>query len=264
MSHEFDIATAVAEQAPGIYTGRLHEGWGVWDTVNGGYLAAVAARAMVAATGRAHPVSLTTHFIRPARPGAVEITTELIASGRRLARAAAAMIQNGETVASFLGSFGEVPYTAHESLRLVLQDLPPRNDCVVPDRSGFENATVAARIETHFKPSDVGFLTGEPSGRSEIKAWLRFADERPVDPLALVFLVDALPPPIFNSGRPPSWVPTIEMTTHVRLRPIAGWLRLHTHSDDGYYGNTDEHCEIYDDSGRTVAVANQLALVRDG
>lgn len=261
MSYEFDIATAVVEESPGHFSARLHPGWGVWDTVNGGYVAAVATSAMAAASGKEHPVAIAAHFIRPARIGPVAIETSLIWAGRTFTRVTATITQDGRPVLAVLGTFGPVSHVETPDLLPAVTDLPPPEDCVEPDRSGFENATVAERIETLMAPEDAALFEGRPSGKPRITAHVRFRDGRPIDPLALVFLADAMPPPIFNLTTTLQWVPTISLNVQVRQQPNPGWLRIRTTSPPNNYNRVTEEVVIHDTSGRLVATASQLALL---
>ena len=261
MKFEFDIATAVIEESPNHFSARLHDGWGVWDTVNGGYVAAVGARAMATRSAKAHPVSISAHFLRPGRVGPVAIDTDLIWAGRTMARVGATMTQDDKPIATLLGTFGPVRHIMTRDLIPVLMDLPPIEECVEPDRGGFENASVAQRIETRMPREDAALFDGNPRGRPQINAHIRFSDERPIDPLALVFLADALPPPIFNLPDPPQWLPTVSLDVHVRQQPNPGWLRMRTSSPRENYDRVTEHVDIHDSSGRLVATASQLALL---
>ena len=177
-----------------------------------------------------------------------------------MSRVTATMTQDDKPIVTLLGTFGAVRHIMTRDLIPVLTDLPPIEDCVEPDRSGFENASVANRIETRMTPEDAGFLQGTPSGRPELTAHIQFRDERPVDPIGLVFLADALPPPAFNLPQAPEWLPTVALNVHIRQQPNPGWLRIRARSPHKNYDRVTEEVSIYDNSGRLVATASQLAL----
>jgi len=87
-----------------------------------------------------------------------------------------------------------------------------------------------------------------------------FADEEPVDAIALLLAADAFPPAVFNSELPVAWVPTVELTVHVRGVPVPGPLRCSFVSRFIHDGLLDEEGAIWDSSGVLVAQSRQLAL----
>ena len=81
------------------------------------------------------------------------------------------------------------------------------------------------------------------------------------DSLSLAMFTDCLPPAVLNAHAA-AWVPTIELTAHVRGRPAPGWLRLRfatAHLVDGYL---EEDGEVWDTRDRLVAQSRQLARLR--
>ena len=90
---------------------------------------------------------------------------------------------------------------------------------------------------------------------------MRYASGADAGPLQLLCLADALPPVTFSLGMR-GWVPTVELTVHVRARPAPGWLRLVQRAHLMQDGWLDETCEIWDSAGRLVAQGHQLAGYR--
>ena len=92
---------------------------------------------------------------------------------------------------------------------------------------------------------------------------MRFDDGREPDPLALLCLADALPPPSFDvPGLQYGWTPTLQYSVFVRGVPAPGPLRVRTVARSITGGAMDETCDVWDAKGRHVAVAHQLAGVR--
>src|SRR5450759_3720952 len=59
------------------------------------------------------------------------------------------------------------------------------------------------------------------------------------------------------------WVPTLEMTVHVRAVPTAGWLRVTAHTRNLAGGYLEEDAEVWDSADRLVAQSRQLARRTD-
>ena len=117
------------------------------------------------------------------------------------------------------------------------------------------------KIDLRMRPEDCGFRHGDKTGRAEIAGWLGFADGTPFDAFSLLFACDAFPPPVFNTDVAPGWVPTVELTVHVRGVPAPGPVRCVFRSRFLHGGLLDEDGEVWDSAGTLVAQSRQLALI---
>jgi acyl-CoA thioesterase len=142
-------------------------------------------------------------------------------------------------------------------------DLPPPDECI--GRTGVAGSgpdgppSMMGRFESRFAP-DTPWMAGRVSEETVITGWIRFADGRPPDVASLPLFADAFPPAIFALG-PTGWVPTVELTVHVRARPVPGWLRCRFETRFVAGGYLEEDGEVWDDAGRLVAQSRQLALL---
>lgn len=91
--------------------------------------------------------------------------------------------------------------------------------------------------------------------------WIRFVDGRPADSLALALFADAYPPSLFTALGSIGWVPTLEMTVHIRRRPAPGWLMATFESDDLAGGRMIETGSLWDAEGHLVARSRQLGML---
>jgi hypothetical protein len=66
---------------------------------------------------------------------------------------------------------------------------------------------------------------------------------------------------VFNLDMPPGWVPTVELTVHVRAVPTPGPLRCVFRTRFVHGGMFEEDGEVWDSSGTLVALSRQLALL---
>ncbi len=255
--------TAITDLGDGRYAAEIAEGWDVVGNANGGYLLAIAGRAMTQASGRPHPVAINAHYLSPGRPGKVIVETEVVKSGNRFATLRGSMLnEQGKIMISLLGSFGDLTVLeGPQRIDATPPDMPPPEECPrsEPSEVGFPPAMLG-KIELRMHPEDAGFFEGAPTEMPLFRGWLRLLDNEPIDALALLMAVDAFPPPIFNANLPIAWAPTLELTTHVRGEPAPGWLRCRFSSRFISGGLVEEDGELWDDTGRLVAQSRQLAL----
>ena len=247
------------------WLGAIAPGWDIAGNANGGYLLAMAGRALSRATGRPDPVTVTGHFTSPGQAGPVEITTDVIKQGRRFATGRATLVAQGRPVLSALGTFGDLRGGAGpELVDRTPPDLPDPDRCVALGAADTFPPPFMGRVELRLHPDDAAFATGDQSGRPLMRGWFRLRDGEPMDTIALLCAVDAFPPTAFNAHLPVAWTPTVELTAHVRARPEPGWLRCRfsTHFVTG--GFLEEDGEIWDVTDRLVAQSRQLALVPQG
>jgi acyl-CoA thioesterase len=244
---------------------EIRPGWDIHGNANGGYLMALGARTLAAAS-RPHPVSLTAHFLSPGRVGPVTVTPTIVKQGRTFSTVRASVTGPEKPIIELLGSFGEVENVdGAVMVDAEPPDLPPPEDCVKlePGSSGLP-PPMMARLDMCLHPEDASFYEGRPSGSPRLRGWVKLADDEPVDAFGLIMVADAFPPSVFNSELPRSWVPTLEMTTHVRGLPEPGWLRCAFSTRFITGGVLEEDGEIWDASGRLVAQSRQLALMPRG
>ncbi|MEV6314612.1 thioesterase family protein [Streptomyces sp. NPDC051776] len=267
---EFDRDTAVTRRAPGIYDAELSEGWTIIRAINGGYLLAMLGRALGETLPHPDPFTITAHYLTASRPGAAEIRTQTVRTGRTMSTGQASLIQRDETGAEV----ERIRVTAHYGDLALLPDdvrtsakppsIPPYEHCLGPRNqqgaaSPFPGSSaITDRLDIRLDPATAGWAVGRPSGRGEMRAWFGLADGRDADPLSLLLAVDALPPTAFELGHV-GWVPTVELTTHVRHRPAPGPLRVSVTTRNMAGGFLEEDAEVWDSEDRLVAQSRQFA-----
>ena len=271
MDFELDRGTAVRATGPGEYAAELDPGWVVGGGLNGGYLLAVighAIRTELEDSGQPDPISVSSYFLTPTVPGPAVVRVRRIRAGGQRSTVAASLVQQQDgaeveriTVLAVYGSLDRMP--AEVERQIPPPVLPPVADCVEARHAPEEVRRVAPLLErfgTRLDPAYVGWAVGEPSRTGLIQGWFKLVDDRPLDPIALLLVVDALPPVTFDLGLP-GWAPTLELTAHVRARPAPGWaiVRHATRNISG--GQFEEDCEVWDSTGRLVAQSRQLALL---
>lgn len=258
-------ATAVSHVMGDVYQSSVKSGWDLFGAANGGYLMAMAARAMAETAERPHPVTVTAHYLNPARPGPVTIDTDLIKSGRRFATVQARLNDPERPLVALQGTFGTLePSSALKRFEAGPPDLPPPEDCFAAEPTETIPPPFAGKVEIRLHPDDVPFLSDAPR-EARMRGWFRLRDNEPMDTFALLVAVDGFPPAIFNADHPPAWTPTVELTTHVRGAPVKdGWLACTFTTRFITGGFLEEDGEVWDSTGRLVAQSRQLALLPKG
>ncbi len=301
-SDAFADETAVHADGEGRWSTRLHAAWHIGDTANGGYALTPVLRALGEIAGHPDPLSVTTHFLRPAT-GDLDgvVTAEQIRVGRTTGVVRGALEQEDRQRLHVTAVFGAPVDEAddgnddgdrgdrgdhdgdgddddgdrgdrgdrgdHDGDAAPLafapsapgsDELPSPEACV--DRRELAQGVelpILSRVDVRIHP-DHAVAGG--SGRAVIAGWIRLADGTAPSVLALPLFADAFPPSLYPLLGEVGWVPTIELTVHVRHRPAPGWVRARFECDDLHGGRMIESGTLWDSSGRVVARSRQLGL----
>jgi hypothetical protein len=278
MTFEFDRGIAVTTLSGGDFAAELDPGWVVGGGVNGGYLLAVignAVRERLLESGHVDPFSVSAHYLSASVPGPAVVDTRIVRAGGRFSTVAATLVQEVDGVRtpriSALATYGDLD-KAHDAasdaaaaalhLALPVPDLPPREECL-PSNAAPDDvkkfAPLLDRFGTLLDPATAMWAIGKPSRNGLIQGWFELVDHRPLDPISLLMVVDALPPVTFDLGMF-GWAPTLELTAHVRAKPAPGWAVVRHYTRTVAGGLFEEDCEVWDSTGRLVAQSRQLAL----
>ncbi|MFI1254400.1 thioesterase family protein [Streptomyces netropsis] len=270
---EFDRDTALTRREPGtpgtpaVFDADLSAGWTIGHAVNGGYLLALLGRALGGTLRHPDPFTITAHYLSASQPGPAVIRTEQIRASRSLSTGQATLLQFDEHGAEVerirvLATYGELD-ALPEDVRTTAKPpaVPPHERCLSSkDGDPATAPEIAGRLDIRLDPATAGWAIGAPGGQGEMRGWFGLADGRDPDPLALLLAVDALPPAAFELGVT-GWVPTIELTAHIRSRPAPGPLRVSLSTRNLAGGYLEEDAEVWDSQDRLVAQSRQLARV---
>ncbi|GAB3673443.1 thioesterase family protein [Angustibacter aerolatus] len=265
---QFSDATALQPDGPGRFRADVHPDWSIAGRTNGGYLLSLLARAATehaAAEGAATPVPVAAAatYLSPAPPGPASVVVDTLRAGRTTGAYRVRLEAAGEPRVEATVTLGRLSPDAepfHDAVPQV--QLPPAEQCVLLTRKGpgFD-VPIMQVVHERLDPACLGWATGSPSGGGELRGHVELADGAPVDPLALLLLVDALPPATFDLGLG-GWVPTLQLTAFVRALPSPGPLVVRQLARLVEDGLVDETCDVWDARGRLVATGHQLAGVR--
>jgi acyl-CoA thioesterase len=261
---EFDRATAVAPLGGGAWAGTVDGGWFAGRGPNGGYLAAIVLRAMVAELGdpAREARSLTCHYLRPPAAGDVRIDVTVERAGRATSTLTARLSQHGRDCVIGVAAFG-VDVAAPAAYATAPPDVPPPDDVAPADNSG-SGLSIVSRFES--RPA-VGARMFAGAGEAVTGGWLRFAEPRATDAIALAMFADAWWPSPWVRLDEPVPAPTLDLTVHFRApraaaalepgEPVLAVFRSTT-AADGFF---EEDGELWTRDGVLLAQSRQLALL---
>jgi acyl-CoA thioesterase len=264
----FETDTQV-RRVDGGWEADLHPGWNVGNNPNGGYLLAVVTRAMAgdASATRSSsldPLTVTAHYLAPPAPGPIAIRTEVVKPGRSFVTVMAEVTQGDRERLRVLGAFGDLSERRGPTrVSARAPDIPPPDECVglreLTERAGRAVPEVMNRFDLRL-PADSPWGRPGEGDPFEITGWIRLRDGSPPSAISAVAFADAFPPTLLGAVDA-GWVPTIEMTVHVRGRPVPGWLLGTFRTRVLVDGLMEEDGELWDADGRPVALSRQLAMV---
>ena len=260
----FDDDTRPDPAGPGRWRCALSGDWNIGDNANGGYALSPVLRALTTVAAHTDPISVTTSFLRPVEGGVeAEITSELVRAGRTATVATGTLSQDGRERLRVLATFGNLRDAVGigPELAVPAPELPAPQECV--DRRDLEQGVelpILRRLEVRIHPDRS--RAGE-SSEAVVEGWIRLADGTEPTTLTLPLFADAFPPSLFALLGRVGWVPTIELTVHVRRRPANGWVQARFECDDLQGGRMIETGCLWDSNGDLVARSSQLGLLLD-
>jgi acyl-CoA thioesterase len=267
---ELDDDTRIHELSPGRFETTITDRWSIGTAPNGGYLAVITTKSIIASCPHPHPFSVTTHFLSTARPGPARVEVEVLRAGKSHSTGAARLTQEGKEVLRTIAVLGDLRAASGPTHVTVPSHELPAPDACGRGRAGPTSAlSIADRLDVAMRPAAVSWMPG-PDGKPRthsdhavLDGWVRLRDGTEPDPVSLVFFADSFPPPVLNlsSVRTP-WVPTLELTVHVRAIPAPGFLAARFTTRALIDGYLEEDGELWDSTGQLVAMSRQLARVQ--
>lgn len=265
MSHasNFEKSTAIKTKAAGGKSEiEISDLWNVGKIPNGGYLMAHVAKVMASETSHPHPLAVTGYYLDKSDNGPATVFCEPLRSGKSISNVSARLMQNDSERIRFTAAFTDFTYAKGES----------HCEAFAPDIAPFEKSIKVAEVAPHlrmyeqfdmrFDPGSTGWNQGHLNKTSEMNAWLEYADGSPFDIFSLLMVPDMLPPAVFNRLGANGWVPTIEMTVNVRAVPETRRLQIRAKTRYLTQGFLEEDVEVWDHTGKILALCRQTAKLR--
>jgi hypothetical protein len=255
--YRLDQDSIATESGANRFDVNLSDGWGIGGVPNGGYLGYVVVSTLAKALPHPDPFTVTSHYLRPASPGPAQIEVELIRAGTTQSTGMAKLIQGGKEILRMIATFGDLGTISGPTRETGASPLPSMDRCQRSTATP-PNSTFGDRVDVLFSPGSLDFLKGASDRPMEVSGFIRLNDGREPDARSLVLFADAFPPPVLHAV-PRRYVPTLELTVHVRRKPAPGWLRAFFRTRYLIEGYLEEDGEIWDSEDRLVAISRQMA-----
>jgi acyl-CoA thioesterase len=259
--HAFDADTWLEDVGPARWRARVPEHWLVGRGANGGYLAAVAARAAEAVADR--PLrSFALHFAAAPAGGTIDVAATLEREGRSYSAVTIRIEQDGAPMTLALATLGELP---EDGAAWDTTDAPAATPPAELEPIPAEHANVPAFMRNY----DMRWALGGDAAAPGSGGWIRTREPRLLDAPLVAAMCDAWAPAAFVALGRFVAAPTLDLTIHIR-RPLppAGMTpedhvlcRFGTRLAVG--GVWEEDGELWTPAGELIAQSRQLALVRE-
>ena len=257
--HPFDADTGLEEAGPGRWRASAPEHWFVARGPNGGYLAAVAARAAEAAAGR--PLrSLTLHFIAAPAVGPIDVAVTLERVGGTYTAASIRLEQDGAPMTLALATLGELP-----------DDGPAWNAAPAPAATPLSESEPIrpeqANVPRFVGNYDMRWALGRDGALPGSGGWMRTAEPRLLDAPLVAALTDAWAPAALIALGAVAAAPTLDLTIHIRRPLPPAGMAPEDHvlgrftSRLSVAGVWEEDGELWTPAGELIAQSRQLALI---
>jgi hypothetical protein len=242
---------------------ELDERWTITGHINGGYLAAVVARAASEHFDGAPPLTLSVHYLHAARGGGpADLGIEELRR-RRLSTARVRLGRDGTTLLEALVTTG-TPKPAEQQLDdTVRPPMPSWDDCVGKMAGwdgGVAGMDLLGHLEMRLDPQFAAAFTGPAAQPAVARAWVTYADGRPADAFLALAAWDVLPPSLW-AAHIWSHVPTVSAQLVLFPGEVVGPLLVEARAETLAHGIADETARVWDSTGRLVVSSRQTAVV---
>lgn len=253
--------TSVEPLGDGRYSARLDPRWWIGRGPNGGYVAAVVLRAMLAelGDGARQPRTLTVQYPSAPAEGECEVAVTVERSGRTISWLSARLEQGGRLQVLALCACS-ADYAGAADFEHVERPRAPGVDDA-PAVPSIDEVPVFAR-NFDMRPA-LGEHAFTGAARARVGGWIRLRERQPRDAPVWATLADAWWPAPFAVLEQPAAAPTVELTIHfhAELPQDDGWTLVDMTADVSRGGFFEEDARLFDADGRLAVSARQLALL---
>ncbi len=230
----------------------LPESWSSLMGAHGGFVTALAVRAVEQHVAGQAIRTVSTHFLRPVALGNATLCVKPLRTGRSLSTFEVTLRQNDRQVTSTrvtTAIAAEGSQWDHAG-RL---PVPPVDECiVVPGPPGIRHLDHGVGV---LDPAHLPLTRGE---NAVLQGHIRPAEPRPIDAAWLTMVLDYFPPAAWSKVDPPTGGVSVDYTVHIHRTlsvalPADRWLAVSFRADVSTDGLSLEHGAIAGPDGDLLA-----------
>jgi hypothetical protein len=268
MQHPFDQALLLTPTSDNHASGASHPAWANMVGPFGGMTAAVLLKAVMqhpALLGE--PVSLTVNFCAAVADGAFDVQALPVRTNRSTQHWTMSLVQNGETVITAT-AVTAVRRTTWSATDAAMPQVAPAAECAAAKPLSLEWTN---RFESRPVQGGLPQVWGGQEASSLSQVWVRYAEPRTLDLLALAALCDVFFPRIFvrRASRVP--IGTVSFTSyfHTDSAQLAALMQPQSF----VFGQAQAQCfrngffdhtaHIWSEGGVLLATTNQVVYYKE-
>jgi acyl-CoA thioesterase len=247
----------------GTWTATVPEDWAQGRTTFGGLVAALGARAMSARVPGVPLRSIYTQFVGPVAPGALEVQTHILRSGRSVLHAEARVFQSGVLTTILFGVFGE----SRPSEAVLAGAAPPAlgDPAAIPRLPYIEGVTPRFTKNFEFRWPQARLPFVGASDDVTLGGFIRCESANEADEALLICLVDAWPAAtlrMLNAPAPASSVTwKLDFAKGALAFEHSDFVRFESRTHMSADGYCTVEAEVWNVQGVLLARSSQLVAI---
>ncbi len=258
---EFEKETTSNKKSDHLWEVNITDNWNINNVPNGGYLITIAARILKEELPHKDPLTITGHYLHRAEKGPIDCHVEILNTGKNFSTAMVKFMQNELERIHFTATFTDfAKHSGPSHHEGQAPDLPPPDTCAKMPSFGIYS--LYDHVDLRMTPESTKWMEGKLVEKSEIKGWIKLEEGDKNDFFTTLLFADSFPPPIMTRVGLVAWIPTLELTVHLKKKPAPGFLKCRFRSRFLTKGIIEEDGELWDNDGALVAVSRQLAQLR--
>lgn len=260
MLYQLEKDTDLIETATNSFSVTLNDNWFFKAAPNGGFMAAIAAKAAKRVLPHSTLISLNAQFLQPASIGKLDIKVDELRSGKRFSQASVTISQSDNicVAVQLICASGDTAQQPHCD-DTITPDIAALRHCI---RLPEGEIQFRSQVNTRIHPAHYDALQSGSQAAMRLWGWAEMDDQRPSDDLALVIFGDAFPRAMVARTGLIGWIPTLDYSVQIMRQPVPGPILCAFNSTTLQQGLIEESGQLWDSDNNLVAVCRQTAAPR--